>query len=99
MPVLVDLWAPWCGPCRTISPALEEIARACAGKVKLVKINVDESPQIAERHGVQGIPTLLVLDHGNVVARRTGAAPEPALRAWLDEALTRLSFPGSTPAG
>lgn len=99
MPVLVDLWAPWCGPCRTISPALEEIARARAGKVKLVKINVDESPQIAERHGVQGIPTLLVLDHGNVVARQTGAAPEPALRAWLDEALTKLSFPGSTPAG
>ena len=99
LPVLVDLWAPWCGPCRMISPALEEIARARAGKVKLVKVNVDESPQIAGRHGVQGIPTLLVLDHGNVVARQTGAAPEPALRAWLDEALTRASSPSSTPAG
>jgi thioredoxin 2 len=99
LPVLVDLWAPWCGPCRMISPALEEIARARAGKVKLVKVNVDESPQIAGRHGVQSIPTLLVLDHGNVVARQTGAAPEPALRAWLDEALTKVSSPSSTPAG
>jgi thioredoxin 2 len=99
LPVLVDLWAPWCGPCRMISPALEEITRARAGKVKLVKVNVDESPQIAGRHGVQSIPTLLVLDHGNVVARQTGAAPEPALRAWLDEALTKVSSPSSTPAG
>ena len=82
-----------------ISPALEEIARARAGKVKLVKVNVDESPQIAGRHGVQGIPTLLVLDHGNVVARQTGAAPESALRAWLDEALTKVSSPTSTSAG
>ena len=99
LPVLVDLWAPWCGPCRMISPALEEIARARAGKVKLVKINVDESPQIAGRHGVRGIPTLLVLDHGNVVARQTGAAPEHALRAGLDETLTKVRPPSSTPAG
>jgi thioredoxin 2 len=99
LPVLVDLWAPWCGPCRMISPALEEIARARAGKVKLVKVNVDESPQIAGRHGVQGIPTLLVLDHGNVVSRQTGAASEPALRAWLDEALTKVSSPPSQPTG
>ena len=99
LPVLVDLWAPWCGPCRMISPALEEIARARAGKVKLVKVNVDESPQIAGRHAVQSIPTLLVLDHGTVVARQTGAAPEPTLRAWLDEALTNVSSPSATPAG
>jgi thioredoxin 2 len=103
LPVLVDLWAPWCGPCRTISPALEGIARARAGEVKLVKVNVDESPQVAGRHGVQSIPTLLVLDHGDVVARQIGAAPEATLRAWLDEALTKASSPGSTagstPAG
>jgi thioredoxin 2 len=73
-----------------ISPALEELARARAGTVKLVKVNVDDSPQIAGRHGVQSIPTLLVLDHGKVVARHTGAAPEAALRSWLDEALTKL---------
>ncbi len=99
LPVLVDLWGPWCGPCRMISPALAEIARARAGKVKLVKVNVDESPQIAGRHGVQGIPTLLVLDRGNVVARQAGAAPETALRSWLDEALTRVSSPSSTSTG
>ena len=99
IPVVVDFWADWCGPCRMISPALEEIARARAGKVKLVKVNVDESPEIAGRHGVQGIPTLLVLDHGNVVARQTGAAPERTLRSWLDEALTKVRSPSSTSAG
>jgi thioredoxin 2 len=85
--VLVDLWAPWCGPCRMVSPALERLARANAGRVKLVKVNVDEAPAIADRFGVRGIPTLLVLRRGAVVARQTGAPPEPALRAWLDDAL------------
>jgi thioredoxin 2 len=95
LPVLVDLWAPWCGPCRMISPALEELARSRSGKVKLVKVNVDESPQIAGRYGVQSIPTLLIVHHGDVVARQTGAAPEHVLRSWLDEALTKLSSPSS----
>ena len=87
VPVLVDLWAPWCGPCRMVSPVVQNLARRYAGRVKLVKVNVDEAPRISERFGVQGIPTLLVLRHGNVVARQTGAAPETALAAWLDEAL------------
>lgn len=91
MPVLVDLWAPWCGPCRAVSPALENLARDRAGRIKLVKVNVDESPAIAARFGVQGIPTLLVLDKGTVVARQTGAAPEAALRQWLDQALDTLA--------
>lgn len=91
LPVLLDLWAPWCGPCRTVSPALEALARSRAGRVKLVKVDVDASPLAARRHGVQGIPTLLVLDHGEVVSRQTGAAPEQALGAWLDDALTKLS--------
>jgi thioredoxin 2 len=90
LPVLVDLWAPWCGPCRAVSPALENLARDRAGRIKLVKVNVDESPVIADRFGVQGIPTLLVLDKGTVVARQTGAAPEPALRQWLDRALDTI---------
>jgi len=90
LPVLVDLWAPWCGPCRAVSPALENLARDCAGRIKLVKVNVDESPVTAGRFGVQGIPTLLVLDKGTVVARQTGAAPESALRDWLDKALDTL---------
>ena len=90
LPVLVDLWAPWCGPCRAVSPALENLARERAGRIKLVKVNVDESPITAHRFGVQGIPTLLVLDNGTVVAHQVGAAPEGALRQWLDRALDGL---------
>ena len=97
IPVLVDLWAPWCGPCRMVSPVLEALARSHAGKVKLVKINVDESPQIAGRFGVQGIPTLLVLHRGKVVSRQTGAAPEHVLRPWLDDALSTAAPPPSAP--
>ena len=87
LPVLVDLWAPWCGPCRRVSPALEQLARELAGQVKLVKVNVDVSPQLSRRLGAQAIPTLLVLRGGRVVARQTGAAPLAALRAWVDNAL------------
>ena len=94
IPVLVDLWAPWCGPCKMVSPALEALARSHAGKVKLVKINVDASPQTARRFGVQGIPTLLVLHRGEVIARQTGAAPEHVLRPWLDDALAKAGTDG-----
>jgi thioredoxin 2 len=87
IPVIVDLWAPWCGPCRMVSPALEQLARDLAGRVKLVKVNVDDSPQTAQRFGAQAIPTLLVLRGGKVAARQTGAAPLPALRAWAENAL------------
>jgi thioredoxin 2 len=87
IPVVVDLWAPWCGPCRMVSPALEQLAHDLAGKVKLVKVNVDNSPRLSQRFGAQAIPTLLVLRGGQVVARQTGAAPLPALRAWVDNAL------------
>lgn len=91
LPVIVDLWAPWCGPCRMVSPALENLAREYAGRVKLVKVNVDLSPQLSRRFRVQGIPALLVLNRGQVVAEQVGAAPERALRAWLDQALATLS--------
>ncbi len=64
VPVIVDFWAPWCGPCRMVSPALEQLARSHAGKIKLVKVNVDESPHISQRYGVQGIPTLLGVNRG-----------------------------------
>src|ERR1700689_3652384 len=87
LPVVVDLWAPWCGPCRMVSPALEQLARDLAGKVKLVKVNVDTSPQVSQRFGVQAIPTLLILRYGQVAARQTGAVPLAALRAWVDHAL------------
>jgi thioredoxin 2 len=91
IPVIVDLWAPWCGPCRMVSPALEQLARDLAGKVKLVKVNVDTSPQISQRFGAQAIPTLLVLRRGQVIARQTGAVPLAALRTWADNALAALA--------
>jgi thioredoxin 2 len=87
VPVVVDLWAPWCGPCRMVSPALEKLATDLAGQIKLVKVNVDDSPMLSQRFGVQAIPTLLVLRDGQVAARQTGAAPAPALRSWVDNAL------------
>src|SRR4029450_3962962 len=73
VPVLVDLWATWCGPCRMVSPALERLAGELAGRLKLVKVDVDQSPRTAEHFAVQGIPTLLVVRDGEVVARQTGA--------------------------
>jgi thioredoxin 2 len=87
LPVLVDLWAPWCGPCRMVSPALEQLAHSFAGKIKLVKVNVDQAPQTAARFDARGIPTLLIMRDGKETARQVGAAPEHALRAWLEEAL------------
>jgi thioredoxin 2 len=87
LPVVVDLWAPWCGPCRMISPALEQLATDLAGQIKLVKVNVDDSPKLQQRFGIQAIPTLMVLRDGKVVARQAGAAPPAALRAWVEEAI------------
>ena len=87
VPVLVDLWAPWCGPCRTVSPALEQLATERAGSLKLVKVNVDKAPQISQRFEVQAVPTLLITSEGNVLARRAGAAPVAALRMWVDDTL------------
>lgn len=87
VPVLVDLWAPWCGPCRMVSPALEQLATERAGQIKLVKINVDDAPQTSQRFEVQAVPTLMIVRGGEVLARRAGAAPVAALRTWLDETL------------
>lgn len=87
VPVLVDLWAPWCGPCRMVSPAVEAAAAALAGHLKVVKVNVDELPDVANRYGVQGIPTLLVLRDGAVLGRQVGASTGPALQAWLQTQL------------
>jgi thioredoxin 2 len=88
VPALVDLWATWCGPCRMVSPALEQLAAERAGRLKLVKVDVDAAPRTAARFSVQAVPTLLVIAGGKVLARKSGAAPVAALRAWLDQALT-----------
>jgi thioredoxin 2 len=87
VPVLVDLWATWCGPCRTVSPVLERLATDRAGELKLVKVEVDAAPQLSQRFEVRAVPTLMVLRDGDVLARQAGAAPEPVLRRWLDQAL------------
>src|ERR1700733_4752129 len=87
VPVLVDLWATWCGPCRMVSPALERLASERAGSLKLVKVDVDSAPAISERFSVRAVPTLLLIDHGQLLARQSGAAPIAALRDWLDQAM------------
>ncbi|MEU0874855.1 thioredoxin family protein [Nocardia brasiliensis] len=88
VPVLVDLWATWCRPCVMVSPALEQLATERAGRLKLVKVDVDAAPRTAERFVVRAVPTLLVLDHGEVLARQAGAAAVPQLRRWLDQTLS-----------
>ena len=89
LPVLVDFWAPWCGPCRMVSPVVEEIGRQQAGKMNVVKVNTDENPVYVSRLGVQGIPTLILFRDGREVDRIVGAAPKPQLQAWIDSTLYR----------
>lgn len=86
-PTLVDFWAPWCGPCRAISPVLEEIAKEYNGKVNVVKVNVDESPETSRKFGIRSIPTLLFLVDGTVKATQVGSLPKAQLTAFIDRNL------------
>jgi thioredoxin 2 len=96
-PVLVDMWATWCAPCRIVSPALEELATERAGAVKLVKVDVDRAPRLSERFKIRAVPTLLILERGEIIARQAGAVPISVLRRWFDTAIERRA--SATAAG
>jgi len=84
VPVIVDLWAPWCGPCRTLGPNLARVAEELRGRVLVLKVNTDEHRGLSERHDVRGIPTMLMFRRGALADRQVGALPYPQLRAWIE---------------
>ena len=87
LPVVVDFWAEWCGPCRMIAPALEEIATELKDKVKIAKLNIDENPTVASNLGIRSIPTLIIFKDGKAAAQKVGAAPKGELSKWISAAL------------
>ena len=86
-PVLVDFWAEWCGPCKSIAPALEELASEMGDQVSVMKVNIDENPQTPTKYGVRGIPTLMLFKDGQIAATKVGALPKQALKNWVSESI------------
>ena len=86
-PVVVDFWAQWCGPCRSIAPALEEISGSLGDKVKIVKLNVDENPRTAQKYGIMSIPTLMIFKNGELASRQIGASPKAKIVQWINTAV------------
>lgn len=87
LPVVIDFWAEWCGPCRQIGPALEELSVQYEGRVKIAKVNVDENPQVTAAMGIRGIPALFLVKDGKIVSNKVGAAPKAALQSWIEASI------------